>query len=53
MLVLMLLPDAGASAASIPHGTVDLVAENQSIAPGRETYFGLNFQLEKAGTFIG
>jgi len=47
MLVLMLLPDAGASAASIPHGTVDLVAENQWIAPGRETYFGLNFQLEK------
>jgi len=47
MLVLMLLPDAGASAASIPHGTVDLVAENRWIAPGRETYFGLNFQLEK------
>jgi DsbC/DsbD-like thiol-disulfide interchange protein len=47
MLVLILLPDAQASAASIPHGSVDLVAENQWIAPGRQTYFGLNFQLEK------
>ncbi|MCU1341337.1 MAG: hypothetical protein JWN92_760 [Candidatus Acidoferrum typicum] len=46
-LVLILLPGTRASAASIPHGTVDLVAENQSIAPGRQTYFGLNFQLEK------
>ena len=47
MLVLILLPGSRASAAAIPHGTVDLVAENQSIAPGRRTYFGLNFQLEK------
>jgi DsbC/DsbD-like thiol-disulfide interchange protein len=47
MLVLILLPDARGSAASIPHGTVDLVAESQWIAPGRQTYFGLNFQLEK------
>jgi DsbC/DsbD-like thiol-disulfide interchange protein len=47
LLVLILLPGAQASAASIPHGTVDLVAENQWIAPGRQTYFGLNFQLEK------
>jgi DsbC/DsbD-like thiol-disulfide interchange protein len=47
MLVLILLPGRRASAVSIPHGTVDLVAENQWIAPGRQTYFGLNFQLEK------
>src|SRR3984893_9549481 len=47
MLALILLPGARASAASIPHGKVDLVAENQWIAPGRQTYFGLNFQLEK------
>src|SRR5713101_351754 len=47
MLVLILLPTARASAASIPHGTVDLVAENQWIAPGRQAYFGLNFHLEK------
>jgi thiol:disulfide interchange protein DsbD len=34
-------------AASIPHGTVEIVAENQWIAPGSQTYLGLNFQLEK------
>jgi DsbC/DsbD-like thiol-disulfide interchange protein len=47
MLVLILLPEARVSAASIPHGKVDFVAENQWITPGRQTYFGLNFQLEK------
>src|SRR6266566_9565399 len=47
MLVLILLPGARALAATIPHGTVDLVAENQWIAPGHLTYFGLNFHLEK------
>ena len=47
ILVLILLPLTRASAASIPHGTVDIVAENQWIAPGGQTYFGLNFQLEK------
>jgi DsbC/DsbD-like thiol-disulfide interchange protein len=46
MLVSILVPGARA-AASIPHGTVALVAENQWIAPGRQTYLGLNFQLEK------
>ncbi len=35
------------SAASIPHGTVDLVAEDQWIAPGHQSYIGLHFQLEK------
>jgi DsbC/DsbD-like thiol-disulfide interchange protein len=47
VLALISLPDARASAASIPHGTVDLVAEKQWITPGRQTYFGLNFHLEK------
>jgi len=47
LLVLILLPGGRASAAPIPHGTVDLVAENQWIAPGRQTYLGLHFQLEK------
>jgi DsbC/DsbD-like thiol-disulfide interchange protein len=47
LTLVILLPGVRASAASIPHGTVDLVAENQWIAPGRRTYFGLNFQLEK------
>jgi thiol:disulfide interchange protein DsbD len=47
MMILILLPEAWASAASIPHGTVEIVAENQWIAPGSETYLGLNFKLEK------
>ncbi len=40
---------AGARAASapIPHGTLELIAENQSIAPGHEFHLGLRFQLEK------
>lgn len=46
-LILILLPGAWASAASIPHGTVEILAENQWIAPGSRTYLGLNFQLEK------
>src|SRR5258708_3640393 len=46
-LVLILLPDACVPAASVPHGTVDFVTENQWITPGRRTYIGLHFQLEK------
>src|ERR1700682_3563826 len=44
---LILLPRERASAAPMPHGTIDLVAENLWIAPGHQTYFGLHFQLEK------
>jgi DsbC/DsbD-like thiol-disulfide interchange protein len=47
LLVLTPLPGARGSATPIPHGTVDLIAESQWIAPGIQTYFGLNFQLEK------
>jgi DsbC/DsbD-like thiol-disulfide interchange protein len=47
MLAMILLSGVRASAASIPHGTVDLVAENQWIAAGRQAYFGLHFQLDK------
>jgi len=47
MLVLILFPEVRVSAASIPHGKVEFVAEDQWITPGRQTYFGLNFQLEK------
>jgi len=47
ILVFTPLPSARASATSIPHGTVDLIAESQWIAPGNQTYIGLNFQLEK------
>jgi DsbC/DsbD-like thiol-disulfide interchange protein len=46
---LALLCAAGAQAAGspIPHGTVELVAENQWIAIGHPFYLGLHFQLEK------
>jgi thiol:disulfide interchange protein DsbD len=36
-----------ASAATIPHGTLELVAENQWVSPGHELTLGLHFQLEK------
>jgi thiol:disulfide interchange protein DsbD len=47
--VALLLCAAGAQAAgtSIPHGTLELVAENQWIAAGHKVYLGLRFQLEK------
>ena len=38
---------AQASGAPIPHGTVELISENQSIAIGHPFYLGLHFQLEK------
>ena len=47
MLILILLSGAGVPAASIPHGTVDFFAENQWVTPGRQTYLGLHFQLDK------
>jgi DsbC/DsbD-like thiol-disulfide interchange protein len=47
LLVLTLPLGARASAASIPHGTVELFAESQWITPGSQTYFGLNFHIEK------
>ena len=49
LVVSLLLCSIGAQAAGtpIPHGTLELVAENQSIAPGHEFYLGLHFQLEK------
>lgn len=36
-----------AAGTPIPHGTVELIAESQSIAAGRPLYLGLHFQLEK------
>lgn len=36
-----------AAAAAIPHGTLELIAEKQSLAPGQTFYVGLHFQLEK------
>ncbi len=45
----LLLCAAAAQAAGeqIPHGTLELVAENQWIAPGHEFYLSLHFQLEE------
>jgi DsbC/DsbD-like thiol-disulfide interchange protein len=47
--VSLLLCVTGAQAAGtpIPHGTLELVAENQWIAAGHGFYLGLHFQLEK------
>jgi DsbC/DsbD-like thiol-disulfide interchange protein len=38
---------AQASGSPIPHGTLELIAENQWIAIGHPFYLGLHFQLEK------
>jgi DsbC/DsbD-like thiol-disulfide interchange protein len=38
---------ARAAGAPIPHGTLEFVAENQWIAPGRTIHLGLHFQMEK------
>ena len=45
--VLFFAAGARAASAPIPHGTLELIAENQSIAPGHEFHLGLHFQLEK------
>src|ERR1700724_3374142 len=45
-----LLPSAAgarASSSPIPHGTLELIAENQWVTPGHEFFLGLHFQLEK------
>lgn len=45
----LLLSTAGerATGATIQHGTLELIAESQWIAPGHSFYLGLHFQLEK------
>src|SRR5271155_3588648 len=47
--LMLLLTGASVQAASaiIPHGTLELVAENQWITAGRTLNLGLHFQLEK------
>jgi DsbC/DsbD-like thiol-disulfide interchange protein len=47
--VVLPLCAAGAQAAGtpIPHGTLELIAEDQWVAPGHEFALGLHFQLEK------
>jgi DsbC/DsbD-like thiol-disulfide interchange protein len=49
LVVSLLLCSLGAQAAGtpIPHGTLDLVAENQWITEGHDFNLGLHFQLEK------
>ena len=39
--------NAGATQAPIPHGTIEIIAQNESIEPGRDFNLGLHFQLEK------
>jgi thiol:disulfide interchange protein DsbD len=39
---------AQATAVPIPHGTLELVTEDQWIAPGHEFRLGLNYKLEKS-----
>ena len=48
-LVALLLCAAGAQASGspIPHGTLELIAENKWIAIGHPFYLGLHFQLER------
>lgn len=46
-LLLLSLPSSWAAPASAPHLTVELVAENASIAPGGSFKAGLKFNLEK------
>src|ERR1700728_2393536 len=38
---------ADASEAPIPHGTIEIVAQNESIEPGRDFNIALHFQLDK------
>jgi DsbC/DsbD-like thiol-disulfide interchange protein len=45
--LLLCAASAWAAGTPIPHGTLELIAENQWIAPGREFDLGLRFQLEK------
>lgn len=47
MAVLFFAAGAQAAGAPIPHGTLELVAENQWIAAGHTLNLGLHFQLEK------
>src|ERR1700720_2790129 len=38
---------ARASSSPLPHGTLELIGENQWVTPGHEFFLGLHFQLEK------
>jgi DsbC/DsbD-like thiol-disulfide interchange protein len=47
MAFLMCAANACATQAPIPHGTIEIIAQNESIEPGRGFDLGLHFQLEK------
>ena len=44
---MLLVASARADGTPIPHGTVELIAENQSITAGHKLNLGLRFELEK------
>ncbi len=44
---MLLVASAQADGIPIPHGTVELIAENQSITAGHKLNLGLHFELEK------
>jgi DsbC/DsbD-like thiol-disulfide interchange protein len=45
--VVLCVAGARAAGTPIPHGTLELVAENQWIVAGHDFYLGLHFQLER------
>lgn len=45
--IALLLCARDAAGSAIPHGTLELLAENQWIAPGHRFFLGLHFELEK------
>jgi DsbC/DsbD-like thiol-disulfide interchange protein len=45
--LLLCVVNARADGTPIPHGTLELLAENQSIEAGHSAHLGLRFQLEK------
>jgi|HubBroStandDraft_6_1064221.scaffolds.fasta_scaffold05109_4 DsbC/DsbD-like thiol-disulfide interchange protein len=47
LVVLLCAATANATPAPIPHGTIEIVAQSESIEPGRDFNLALHFQLEK------
>jgi len=46
ILTLLVSYSPQACPAAIPHGSVELISENQWITPGRQSYLGLHFTME-------
>ncbi|MGA7930964.1 MAG: protein-disulfide reductase DsbD domain-containing protein [Candidatus Sulfotelmatobacter sp.] len=47
VVLLLCAETAGAEGTPIPHGTLELIAENRGIAVGHNFYLGLHFELEQ------